>query len=94
MVSLLQLSIADLQVKSTELEARVLKRRGKSTEAEDSARSQRLKRRKNGEPAEGPSSSGTKRARTKAGVAASDNQDVILQDLIDDETRSDLDKLD
>ena len=92
-VSRLQLGNAELRARITELEAREVARGRKSTEAQDSARLQRLKRRKDGDPANELGGRSTKRARTKAGAVAPNEQDAVPQNFIDDETRSELDEL-
>ena len=90
-VSRLQQNNAHLQAKIAELEAGEVAGREKSTEVDGSARSQRLKRRKDREQGEGPSGRSTKRARTKAVVPV--ERDAVTQSIVDDETRSELDEL-
>ena len=92
-VSRLQQNNTGLQAKIAELEAGKVAPREKSTEVESSARSQRLKRRKDREPGEGPSGRSTKRARTKAGEVVPNERVAVIQSLVDDETRSELDEL-
>ena len=92
-VSRLQQNNADLQAKIAELEAGEVAGREMSTEVEGSARSQRLKRRKDREPGEGPSGRSTKRARTKAGAVVPNERDAVAQSIVEDETRSELDEL-
>ena len=92
-VSRLQQNNADLQAKIAELEAGEVAGREKSTEVEGSTRSQRLKRRKDREPGEGPNGRSTKRARTKAGAVFPNERDAVTQSIVDDETTSELDEL-
>ena len=92
-VSLLQQNNADLRAKIAELEAGSVARRERSTEVDGSARSQRLKRRKDHKPDEGPSGRNTKRIRKKAGAVVPKERDAVTQSIVDDETRSELDEL-
>ena len=92
-VSRLQQDNAVLQAKIVELEAGEVAGRGKSTEVEGSARSQRLKRRKDREPGEGSGGRSTKRTRTQAGAVVPNEGDAVTQSIIEGETRSELDEL-
>ena len=70
----------NVTLKSELVEQRGAERKRESAEVEDSARSQRLKRRRGGKPAEEHGRSSTKRANTKAGATAF-HDDAVLQNL-------------
>ena len=92
-VSRLQQNNAHLQAKIAELEAAEVAGRENGTDVDGSARSQRLKRRKDREPGEGPSGRSTKRVRTKAGAVVPVERDALPQSIVDDESRSELHEL-
>lgn len=77
----------------SELEKRELARKRNSAEGEHSPRSQRLKRRRDIEPAEELRSRSMKQARTQAGAVTFSERDQVLQDLISNETGSELDEV-
>ncbi len=77
----LKAKVFSLQASLSELEKREAEWKWESTGLEDSARSQRLKRRRDDEPAEDfDGSSSSKRAKRKAGF----HDDAVLQNLIGD----------
>ena len=77
-----------LQARISELEQRETVGNWENAEIEDSARSQKPKRRRDGEPAEKVNGRSAKRARTKAGAVASSERGVPTKNLIDDEADS------
>ena len=86
----LKAKVSRLQARVSEMEKREAEWKRESAEIEDSARSQRLKRRRNGDSAEelGRSSS-AKRANTKAAF----HDDAKLQNLTGDEASFEWDEL-
>lgn len=96
----LEAKIAALEAEATrlrasifELEQRELVWKQKSAEVADSPRLQRLKRRRNVEPAEEHGSRSTKQARTQAVAVTVSERDQMLQNLISHETGSEMDEL-
>ena len=89
----LKAKVSRLQARVSVLEEREDTCKRKSAEAEDSARSQRLKRRRDGEPIDEHSSRSAKQARTKVGTVVLNERDAVLQGPISNETGSEWDEL-
>lgn len=84
----LKAKVFRLQARVSELEKGEVVWKRESAELEESARSQRLKRRRDGESAEELGHSSAKRTMTKVGTVASNEHNELLQNLVSAEAAS------